>query len=135
MFLLDSSAIVNLVKRGDLSIFVKAHTLDLALYESLNAVWKEVYLIKRIGVETGFKLVEILTSIFNIVEIHTIREFEKEVLTLSLREGLTIYDASYIHTAMKEKLTLVTDDAKLRQVASKYVKTLSSIDISKGNKY
>ena len=65
MFLLDSSAIMNLVKRGDLSVFTNAHTLDLALYETLNAVWKEIYLIKRISVETGFKLTEIIASIFN----------------------------------------------------------------------
>ena len=69
------------------------------------------------------------------MEVHNIREAEKEILDLSLREGLTIYDASYIYVAMKEKLTLVTDDAKLRQVASKYVKTLSSVDVNKGNKY
>ncbi|WP_042666743.1 type II toxin-antitoxin system VapC family toxin [Desulfurococcus amylolyticus] len=135
MLLLDSSAIVNLVKRGDLSVFTKAHTLDLALYESLNAVWKEVHLIKRINLETGFKLTEIIANIFNIIEVHTIKESEKEVLGFSLKEGLTIYDASYIYVAMKEKLTLVTDDAKLRQVASKYVKALPSIDISKENKY
>lgn len=131
MYLLDSSAIVNLVKRGDLSVFAKAHTIDLALYESLNAVWKEVYLVKRIKLDTGLKLADIIMRIFDVVEVHKINGFGKEILDLSIREGITVYDASYLYVAMREKLILVTDDEKLRQVASKYVKTMCSKDLGK----
>ena len=53
LYLLDSSAIINLIKRGDLKVFARAHTLDLALYEAPNLIWKEVYLIKRIKEEVG----------------------------------------------------------------------------------
>ncbi|MEM1611488.1 MAG: type II toxin-antitoxin system VapC family toxin [Sulfolobales archaeon] len=129
MYLLDSSAIINLVKRGELKVFARSHTLDLALYESLNAIWKEVYLVKNIKRETGLKLIEIISKIFSVVEIHTVRGSEKEIFELSLNEGLTIYDASYIYIAMKEKLMLVTDDKRLREIASKYVKALSSVEM------
>ena len=129
MYLLDSSAIINLVKRGELKVFARSHTLDLALYESLNAIWKEVYLVKNIKRETGLKLIEIISKIFSVIEVHTVRGFEKEIFELSLNEGLTIYDASYIYIAMKEKLMLVTDDKRLREIASKYVKALSSVEM------
>lgn len=131
MYLLDSSAIINLVKRGDLKVFARSHTLDLALYESLNAIWKEVYPVKRIKRKTGLKLIEIISKIFSIIEVHTVRGSEKEIFELSLNEGLTIYDASYIYIAMKEKLMLITDDKRLRETASKYVKVISSIEIFK----
>ncbi|MEM1611181.1 MAG: type II toxin-antitoxin system VapC family toxin [Sulfolobales archaeon] len=129
MYLLDSSAIINLVKRGELKVFARSHTLDLALYESLNAIWKEVYLVKNIKRETGLKLIEIISKIFSVIEVHTVRGFEKEIFELSLNEGLTIYDASYIYMAMKERLILVTDDKRLKEIASKYVKALSSVEM------
>lgn len=131
MYLLDSSAIINLIKRGDLRVFARAHTLDLALYEALNSIWKEVYLIKRIKEEVGLKLIEIITNIFSVIEVHSIKGSEKEVFELSLKERLTIYDASYIYIAIKERLMLITDDKKLREIALKYVKVLPSIEIVK----
>jgi len=48
-----------------------------------------------------------------------------------LKERLTIYDASYIYIAIKERLMLITDDKKLREIALKYVKVLPSIEIIK----
>ncbi|RLE64713.1 MAG: DNA-binding protein, partial [Thermoprotei archaeon] len=36
---------VNLVKRGIIKVFASGSTIDLALYESINAIWKEYKLL------------------------------------------------------------------------------------------
>ncbi|MEM2433006.1 MAG: type II toxin-antitoxin system VapC family toxin [Candidatus Bathyarchaeia archaeon] len=86
--------------------------MDLAIYESINAIWKEYYILKRIKVEVAYRLIKLLSKIFNVLEPRTIRE--KEVLEITIKEGVTIYDAFYIYIAAQNKLTLVTDDKKYK---------------------
>ncbi len=126
MYLFDASAIVNLVKRGLVRVFEHGATLDLALYEALNAVWKEYKILGKIDKKTALEYIEILAGIFEAIEIIDVRGSEEEVFRLALKENLTIYDASYLHVAIKNKSILVTDDKVLRDKASKYVEGLSS---------
>lgn len=72
MYLFDASAIINLLKKEELRVFIKGSTPGLAMYETLNAVWKECFLLKKIRVETTFKLIELLSKVFNILEICSI---------------------------------------------------------------
>ncbi|MEM2169671.1 MAG: type II toxin-antitoxin system VapC family toxin [Candidatus Bathyarchaeia archaeon] len=130
MYLYDASAILNLVKRGNVKIFAKGCTTDLAIYESINAVWKECYILKRIRVEVAYGLIELLSNIFNVLELYTMRGSEKEVLEIAVKEGITIYDASYIYIAARNKLTLVTDDKKLIDTAKKYTNVASTTEIT-----
>ncbi len=46
-----------------------------------------------------------------------------------MKEHLTIYDAAYLYLAIRNKLILVTDDQKLIQIASKYVKVMKSNEL------
>ncbi|MEM4514414.1 MAG: type II toxin-antitoxin system VapC family toxin [Ignisphaera sp.] len=130
MYLYDASAILNLVKKGELRVLLGGHTLDLAIYEIVNAVWKEYHLLKKIRIESIYKLIELLSKIFNILDLQTIRGFEKEVMDIAVKEGITIYDASYIYIAMKNNLTLVTDDRKLANIAKKYINIATTSDIT-----
>ncbi len=130
MYLFDASSIVNLVKRGLVRVFEHGTTIDLALYEALNAVWKEHKLLGRIDEETAREYVEILAGIFEAIQMVSIRSLEEEVFRFASKENLTIYDASYLYIAVKNKLILVTDDGKLRDRASKYVETLSSSQLA-----
>ena len=41
VYLFDASAIVNLIKKGFMKAFIKGFSLNLALYETMNAIWKE----------------------------------------------------------------------------------------------
>jgi len=59
MYVFDASAIVNLAKRGFLKPPGEGFSLDLAVYESLKAVWKEHKLQKRIDAGTIRDLVEL----------------------------------------------------------------------------
>lgn len=130
MYIFDASSIVNLIKRGLTRIFVNGLTLDLAYYESLNAVWKEYKLSRRIDGETAVEYVRVLAMVFRALEKEGIEGYEMDVFKLASEEGLTIYDASYLSLAIRRRLTLVTDDGELRDKASKYVKVVNSAQIA-----
>jgi len=101
-------------------------TLDLAFYEALNAIWKEHVLLERIDGETALEYAAIIARVFQALERLDIRDCWEDVLRLAFSEGLTVYDAAYLHTAARRGLTLVTDDQVLAEKASKYVRVLSS---------
>ncbi|MEM4487958.1 MAG: type II toxin-antitoxin system VapC family toxin [Desulfurococcaceae archaeon] len=130
MYLYDASVIIDLIKKGKISAFHKGATLDLAVYEVLNAIWKECYLFKKIKPEALHQLVDVLSGVFNVLDIYTVRGLEREVLNLALDERITVYDASYVLIAIKKSLVLATDDKKLADIASKYVKTTTSAEIA-----
>jgi predicted nucleic acid-binding protein len=104
-------------------------TLDLATYESLNAVWKEQLLLKRLDEDTALEFLDVLSEVFSVMELLSIRGLEREAFQYASKEGLSVYDASYLYMAAKGGLTLVTDDGGLRSKASKHLKTASSKEL------
>ena len=126
MYLFDASSIVNLIKRGVVKPFADGSTLDLALYESMNAIWKEYKLLNKLDEETAFEFIGVIGDVFEAIKVLSIRGFEDEIFKLSSKEEISIYDASYIYSAMRNRLTLVTDDRVLRDKASKYLRAISS---------
>jgi predicted nucleic acid-binding protein len=90
LYLFDASAIVNLVKKGCLKPLADGVTLDLAIYEALNAVWKEYAVLQRIDAETAVSLIEILEGVFTIIPLESIKNHETEVFKLASKEDLTI---------------------------------------------
>lgn len=128
-YLFDASSIVNLVKRGVTKILAEGKTLDLAYYESLNAIWKEHALLRRIDEETALEYSETLSPVFKALEVDNIEDEEIKVFKLASKEGLTIYDASYLHIAIRDNLTLVTDDYKLKNKASQHIKVLTTKEL------
>jgi len=131
VYLFDASSIVNLIKKGLAKVFLHGVTTDLALYESLNAVWKEFKLMKRIDEETALEYVDVIAKVFRAIKKVGIEDCEKEVFKVASRDDLTIYDAAYLYLAIKGKLTLVTDDQILKDRASKYVKVMSSDELAR----
>lgn len=126
MYIFDASSIINLIKKGAVKPFANGATINLALYESLNAIWKEHQLLKKIDKNTALQFIDITSKVFNILQTKSIKGLEKEIYKLAAKENLTIYDASYLYTAIKNKSILVTDDQKLRNKAKKYVETTTS---------
>jgi predicted nucleic acid-binding protein len=65
--------------------------------------------------------------VFVFDKMHKIQEFEPlNILEIAVTEGFSYYDATYLLAAMDKKMTLVTDDKKLKQVGDKYVNTVTS---------
>ncbi len=125
-YLFDASAVVNMVKRGAVMALAEGCSLDLTVYEALNAVWKESVLLGRIDSEIASKLVENIVKVLSVIGQLTIKGVEEKVYETAVEEELTIYDASYILVAAREGLTLVTDDEKLLDKASKHVPVVTS---------
>jgi predicted nucleic acid-binding protein len=115
-YLFDASAIIESIIRGVFArraLPTNIYTLDLAIYECHNAIWK---LIKRelITLEGGFSLAKSLSRLFKSVQIIKADiDSMLEVLKLAIEKGLTIYDASYLYIAKERGLTLVTEDERL----------------------
>jgi len=122
---------VNLVKKGMLRGFSYGFILDLTIYEAANVVWKEYYLLNKISMDTAAKFIEVLSKIFEVIDVLSVKGLESEVFNIAVKHGLTIYDASYVTVAMRRKLTLVTDDKELRETVSHIVKTVTSDDLTK----
>jgi len=127
--LFDSSSIINLCSERKIERLLEGCTLNLAFYELGNAVWKQVHLHKALTQEEGSEALAALTEVYG-----QMRELQVEdasfILKIAVEEGLTYYDASYIHAAIKNDAVLVTDDRKLQTAASKYVETATSDELN-----
>lgn len=121
--ILDSSAIYTIMWLGNLKFLKDASTSSLAKYELGNVIWKEVYLKKKLSIDEGVKILNLITRILKEVEVLKVNGLEEETLRLACNEGLTFYDAVYLQLAIKNKEALVTEDNKLYQVAKNYVNT------------
>ena len=125
--LFDASAIINLCRRGEVEK-LEGYTSGLAIYEIGNAVWKQVYQRKKLTLEEGIKALDVLHEVLKNLEKLEMSEPEK-AFKIAVSEGLTFYDASYLHLAFENDLALVTDDERLYRIAEKHVRVLKSRDL------
>ena len=127
MNLLDASAIFNLFQRGKYETLVSGATIPLARYEIGNILWKNYKVRNRISkreaMESGNVLFELLDSMEQIIPSLA------SVLNLSLDEGLTFYDSSYLISAIESGCELITDDLKLHKIASSKITARKSSDL------
>ena len=84
---------------------------------------------KGIDVNTARKFVKIINKVLKVIKLVSITGLEEEVFTLTLKENITVYDASYMYVAMRDNLIFVTDDQKLRNKASRYAKAIPSSEV------
>jgi len=95
------------------------YSVDIALAEALNALWKHVSIHRDLKVEDAESAAEDLARIYGKLNIVATGEVSREALKLSLTHNITVYDALYIAAARKLKATLYTADGKLYRVARK----------------
>ena len=127
MNLLDASAIFNLFQCSKYNALVAGATIPLAKFEIGNILWKNHQIRNRISkkeaIESGTVLFELIESM------EQIAPSPASALSLSLEEGLTFYDSSYLISAIESGYELVTDDLKLHKIASSRVPTRKSSDL------
>jgi len=128
MRIFDASAIINLCGARKVDRLMDGCTLSLALYEVGNAVWRLVYRDKKVAVEDGRIILDSLSSVIGAMELVEAGD-ALDILGLAVEEGLTYYDAAYLHAAIKNSLILVTDDETLYRSAKKHVKIIKSEEI------
>ena len=123
-YLFDASSLVYVLKLKRVDLIYGSYTQQLAIYEVLNAIWKEAYLTKNLTYEEAMEFIEVFKSALEYLEILDVHPCEADVLVKALELGITTYDASYIVLAQKNNLILVTEDRKLREKAEKLVKVV-----------
>jgi len=127
--LFDTSAIINLCSEQKIERLLEGCTLNLAFYEIGNAVWKQTHLQKTLTLEEGKEALAALTEVYQQMRKVTFKDLSS-LLTISVEDGLTYYDASYLHAAIENNAVLVTDDRKLNTAARKYMETMTSEELN-----
>lgn len=129
MIVTDSSALIKYLLREEGWSEVRRHleegcvTLDLALKEALNAVWKRVVID---GLEEGYAR-EVLGAFLKsgIVRVENQEQFLEEALSVAVRRRITVYDSIFITLAKRRGLPLLTSDGKQARAAEEEgVKTI-----------
>lgn len=91
-------------------------TIDLAIKEVANALWKKV-----IRGETNYDtaLTIIKTLLEDTIPIIDQREYLMKALELAVKHRITIYDAIFIVLALEKNMELITSDKAQAAVAEK----------------
>ena len=106
------ASITNFLGKG-----YSLYSVDIALAEGLNALWKHVKVHGDLKMEDVRSAVQDLTRIYDKLNIVTTRELSEEAADISLTQDTTIYDSLYIAATRKLKATLYTADRKLHNVS------------------
>ena len=123
------SSVIYALKLRNLKVLYDNYIQWLTVYEVINALWREVALIKAISTQEASEIVKLLMETLDFMKMLSPHPFEDEILSTASELGITAYDASYIVLAEKNGLTLVTKDKRLRTKADKLVKAVSLAQI------
>ncbi len=138
-YLLDASALLPLVTSCGKQLITEASkqnlfTIDLAVYEACNSLWKLSKLLKTITMKDATNIAAAIKDITSYGIIQPINPTELDLsntLRMAHQQNLTFYGASYIVTAKSLEATFVTDDEKLRKTANKHVQTMTYVDFER----
>jgi Predicted nucleic acid-binding protein, contains PIN domain len=98
-------------------------TLDLALVEVSNAIWKKTVLLGMMKYEDSTIALKAVKELLpQLLVVHKSVDFLQRAMEISLKEKLPIYDSLYIALAEDKGEKLITEDEKQYDVAIKYVK-------------
>jgi predicted nucleic acid-binding protein len=93
-------------------------SLDHAVKEVANALWKLNRVKKVISVEDALRLFNMLSSLLNVnIILEPEQLYLSKAFRIALDYGLTVYDALYIALAKEKKLPLLTLDERQREAA------------------
>jgi predicted nucleic acid-binding protein len=118
------------LKLGKVDVLVRDYIQWLTIYETLNALWKEVHLLKTIPEDRVLEFAETLERLFDFMKVLDVRGLERGALEVAMKLGVTVYDSSYIVLAGRYELTLVTENPKLKAKARGVVKCVSVDDLT-----
>jgi len=119
-FLFDASSIAGILSNARgvaVNILDEQSTLDLAIYELGNVLWKESRVNKRTESETS-TLVGYMMQVLGVMEIQRVQIDDiLDIESNAVKFAITFYDASYLTIAKKCNRILVTEDKQLQKVA------------------
>lgn len=127
----DASAIYALINLNKVELIKNGRTLELAIYEFSNILWKKVSLDKEMSLKEGMLILRLFKKVLVIMEVSSILGNEEEILKLASKYKLSFYDASYLYLAIRNKEPLATEDRVLYEIAKKFVKTYTVSQLTK----
>ncbi len=135
MIVIDASALAKYVLEEDNWKLVarvmraKTYSLDLAVKEVANAIWKKAVVLKVEPPEIAARRYRILRMLIDngIIELESELDYIDDAFDLAIETGLTVYDALYIAQAAKKKAVLVTSDKKQAKTAQELGLTVNFI--------
>ena len=132
-YLFDASALVNVVVSRAEEAFdiAKGHgILDLTLYETGNSLWKLKTIHGKLSADEATSLLSVAAKLSRHMTVLDASEADLPlILGMAFRERASFYDSAYVHLARQRAFELVTDDARLMKMASKYVKVRRSSEL------
>lgn len=98
-------------------------TLDLALVEVSNAIWKKTVLLGMMKYEDSIIALKAVKELLpQLLVVHKSVDLLQRAMEISLKEKIPIYDSLYIALAEDKGEKLITGDKKQYDIAIKYVK-------------
>ncbi len=86
-------------------------TVDLAVKEVLNTIWRDYYVRRTISLDTAMRLQQVLSSMTGInILVEPEDKYVSRAFEIALKTGTTVYDALYIALAVEKNTPLVTLD-------------------------
>jgi predicted nucleic acid-binding protein len=93
-------------------------TVDLAVKEVLNTIWRDYYVRRTISLDTAMRLQQVLSSMIGInILVEPEDKYVSRAFEIALKTGTTVYDALYIALAVEKNMPLVTLDEKQAKAA------------------
>ena len=123
--LFDASSLLKVLKEKRVDLLRGNYIQWLTIYEVLNALWKEVNLVKSVPGDRAVVFARVLSQVVGLMRVLDVRGLEEEILETANQLGITAYDSSYIVLAKVHGLTLVTEGTKLQSKAGGVVKVAS----------
>lgn len=91
----------------------RPYTLDLAIKETTNAIWRRAKVLKDISDEKALTLLNDLMNIKELMlRIKPQDQYLYQALKIALQYKITIYDSLFIAQTHTKKATLITTDKK-----------------------
>jgi predicted nucleic acid-binding protein len=117
--------VTNFLKKG-----YSLCSVDIALVECLNVIWKHTNLLKDLDHKEESLAIEDLTKLYDDLAITPTRELKDQAMHIAISQNITVYDALFISAAQKINATLYTADKKLCAKTDKLIK--SKLPIKEG---
>lgn len=97
----------------------RVYTLDLALKEVANALWKHAVLLGSFSREVAVEKYRVLRRLIDekLIVVEHEDQYLGKALEIALSFNVTVYDALYIAQALEKRARLATSDERQARVA------------------
>jgi len=113
--LFDASSIFEALIRGNVRVLNNNYTVEIARYELANILWRRRILVGDIDDEEYARLASLMKMTLKLLNIININCNKTDILKIAKDFKITFYDSAYVFIAKTKKISLVTEDEKLKR--------------------